>query len=342
MTHLRYYAPSSCAALLLLMSACKDEPTGPENFTVSLSTINLQHLENGQGHYELWISFPEESAHKRLAKPVHGDEAFVSFGKFNLSSNNGQIVNLSGQAMIFEPTSSVDINLAVDALVTVELEGDNDDKPGSRLLGGEFRGSDREATALMSTSAGDAFGFDYRIATASYVLTTPTTDDSTDFKSGIWWITRGATISTGIDKLIVLADTARWRYEGWILDKTTSTAYSTGKFLNAFGADADFAGTTAGSDGLDQNNDGRGDGFAFPGQDFVRANGGIPAFAALDNGSFAAFITIEPQPDNNAAPFYLTLLADDMIGPNLASRHDPQTMENRAVFFPSATVKITR
>lgn len=342
MIHSRLCVPYSAALMLLIFAACKDEPTGPENFAVSLSTLNLQRLESGQGHYELWISFPEDRANKPLAKPAHGDEAFVSFGKFNLSSNNEQIVSLNGRPMTFEPSRKIDINLAVDAIVTVELEGDDDDEPGSRLLSGEFRGSDREANALMSTGAADAFDYDYRAATASYVLITPTTDDSTDFKSGIWWITRAAAISAGLDKLPALADTARWRYEGWIFDKAAATAYSTGKFRSASGADADFAGATAGSDGVDQNNDGRGDGFAFPGQDFVRANGGVPAIAALDNGNFAAFITLEPQPDNHAGPFFLTLLADGTVGPNLASRHDPQNMENRVVAFPSATAKITR
>lgn len=330
------------AALFSLFVACKDDPTGPKNFTVTLSALNLQRLPAGQGHYELWISFPESRSNNSLGKPSHGDEAFMSFGKFNLSGDNTQLLNLSGQAMTFAPAKDVDINLAVDALVTIELEGDNDDEPGSRLLGGDFSGSDTEANAFMTTAAEDVFDYDYRASAAAYLLTTPTTNDTTDFKHGIWWITRGSTIASGFDKLRTFADTSRWRYEGWILDRANNAAYSTGKFLSASLADFDRAGATAGAEGVDQNGDGRGDGFAFPGQDFIREQGAIPALLTLDNGGFEARITLEPNPDNASTPFFLTLLADEIIGPNLLRAHAPQAMTNRATIFPSATVNIKR
>jgi hypothetical protein len=331
-----------CAAALSLFLACKENPAGPENFTVTLSALNLQQLPPSQGHYELWISFAENAANRALAKPNHGDKAFVSFGKFNLSPNNAQLVGLDGRAMAFAPAQKINIDLAVDALVTLEAEGDHDDEPASRLLGGEFTGSDESATAFLTTSAEDAFDYDYRNAAAAYVLTTPTTNDSADFKHGIWWITRGSTISAGLDKLLALADTSGWRYEGWVLDRQNGVAYSTGKFLSATSADSDLAGATAGADGPDQNNDGRGDGFAFPGQDFIRSQGSIPALLQLDNGNFEARITLEPDPDNASAPFYLALFTDDFIGPNLPLAHAPQTMNNRAAALPSATVNIKR
>ncbi len=330
------------AAALLLFAACKDDPAGPENFTVSLSALNLQQLPPGQGHYELWISFPDNAANHALAKPGHGDEAFISFGKFNLSANNAQLLSLSGQAMTFTPAKNVDINLAVDALVTIEVEGDNNDEPSSRLLGGEFTGSDRQANAFLSAGAEDAFDYDYRAATASYILITPTTNDSTDFKHGLWWITRGSTISAGLDKLPALADTSGWRYEGWIMNRANAATYSTGKFLSAITADFDRAGATAGPEGIDQNGDGRGDGFSFPGQDFIRANNNIPALLVLDDGNFEARITLEPEPDNASTPFFLSLFTDDFIGPSLPSAHTPQAMNNRANSWPSATVSIQR
>src|SRR5262245_22269559 len=71
------------ALLLIMLSACKDEPTGPGNFTVSMTVSNLKRLEDGQGYYQLWLSFPEEK--RALAKPGHGDGAYVSFGTFNVS-----------------------------------------------------------------------------------------------------------------------------------------------------------------------------------------------------------------------------------------------------------------
>ncbi len=323
----------SLAAALLFFYACKDEPTGPEDFTVSLAALNLQRLPAGQGHYELWISFPEHGANRALTKPAHGDEDFVSFGKFNLSADNTQLLNLSGQPMTFAPAHEVNINLAVDALLTMELEGDNNDDPSSRLLGGEFTGSDATANAFMTMSAEDVFNYDFRAASAAYVLTTPSTNDSTDFKHGIWWITRGNVIASGFDKLPALVDTSGWRYEGWVVDRVHSVAYSTGKFSSPNLADNDRAGVTGGAEG---------DGHAFPGQDFIRAQGSIPALLQLDNGNFEARITLEPEPDNANSPSYLVLLNDDLIGPNLPSTHTPQTMNNRATGLPSATVTIKR
>lgn len=321
------------AAALLVFAACKDDPTAPENFTVTLSALNLQRLPAGQGHYELWISFPEDRANRALGKPAHGDEAYISFGKFNLSADNTQLLNLNGQAMTFAPPKDVNINLAVDALVTLELEADNNDEPGSRLLGGEFTGSDATANAYLSTSGEDVFAYDFRTASATYILTTPTTSDTTDFKHGIWYVTRGNVIASGFARLPVLADTSGWRYEGWIIDRTNSVVYSTGKFLSAASADIDGAGTTAGASG---------NGFTFPGQDFIVAQGSIPALLQLDNGNFEARITLEPAPDNASAPSYFTLFNDEVIGPNLSRTHAAQAMNNRASGLPSATVTIKR
>ncbi len=343
MTRLRLCSLQCAAALLLFVAACKDDPTSSDDFTVSLSVSNFKRLEAGHGHYELWVSFPEDRASKTLAKPGHGDEAYISFGKFNLSADHTQVLSLSGQAMSFMPHDEVDINLAVDALVTIELEGDQDEEPGARLLAGEFAGSDREASANLSADSEDVFDYDYRAATASYVLAAPTTNDSADFNRGIWWIMRSSAIIAGISKLPALADTARWRYEGWVIDRANAAAYSTGKFLAAANADSDRGGATAGPDGPDQNADGLGDGYAFPGQDFVRASNAVPASPSLDNGNFEARITLEPHPDNAVAPFFLAVFVDEIIGPNLPNDRASQDMNNRAgVSFPTAKVTITR
>lgn len=328
------------AAILLLCAACGDEQTtAPQNFTVTLNVTNLQHLSPGEGHYEVWVSFPEQQS---INKTAHGDEDFVSFGKFNLSEDNSRIVNLQGEPMVFAPATQVDINLAVDAIITIELEGDTDDEPGSRLLGGEFVGSDKEAVATLITDAEDVFNFDYTLTSGVYILATPTTNDSADFNRGIWWMNPGgsAIAIAGLQQLPALTDTSGWKYEGWIVDKSGASPvpYSTGKFLSGSGADEDLAGATAGADGDDRN----GDGFAFPGQDFIRAFANVPGLPRLDNGNFETRITLEPAPDNSPQPFQLEILVDPAIGPNLDSENSVQPMENRANRFPTATVKINR
>lgn len=321
------YFLSSFFVAAILMSSCKDNPTTNENFTVTLTVANLKPLTSAEGHYELWISFPEET--RALHKPGHGDQAYVSFGKFNVNANN-QLVDLSGNAKSsFTPgaNAQVDINLAVDALITVELSGDNNDEPGSRMLGGLFFGTDRQATAILKPDGEDVFDFDYTRSSGSYILMTPSTADTSDANHGIWWMTANNT--AGLSNLPTLTDTSGWRYEGWVIDQSGGQPvfYSTGKFLNAAGPDADGPGATAGGSS----------GFAFPGQDFIQAANGVPLLPGLDNGNFAARITLEPAPDNSTQPFQLVILNDDKI------ETAGGVMANRvATNYPTATIMISR
>ena len=139
--------------LLSLFAACSDVSTNPHGFTVAMTAENLQRLQEGQGYYQLWISFPE--AQRALAKPGHGDGAYVSFGTFNVSADGKTLECLCGSPKVFEPASEVNIDLAVDAVVTIELGGEPDNKPGSRLIGGVFTGNDRTATAQLAAEAED-------------------------------------------------------------------------------------------------------------------------------------------------------------------------------------------
>ncbi len=330
----------SANLLGLILIGCSD-PSGPENsFNVTLTASNFEHLEPGQGHYELWISFPvEEETGAKLGKAFHEDEEFVSFGKFNVSSA-GQILSLNDQPMTFSTDGNVDINLAVDAIITIEV-GDGSDsdgnEPGSRIIGGVFTGTDDRATVTLTTSNEDAFDFDYSTASASYILDTPTTSLASDFNSGLWWVTPGAPpgVSAGITNLAALTDTSGWIYEGWIVDNSAFTTlyYSTGKFLSAGNTDADLAGASAGTDSA---------GYLFPGQDFIQAVNNLPATPQLDNGNFEVRITLEPEPDNSPLPFQLPIFSDPLIGPNVQDANTVLTMENRAQSFPTATVTILR
>lgn len=331
------------ALVLAALAACKDDVTSSNNFTVAMTVSNLKRLEAGQGYYQLWISFPEQRG--ALAKAGHGDGAYVSFGTFNVSADGARLECLCGSPKVFEPAKDVNIALAVDAIVTLEPEGEPDDRPGSRLIGGAFTGSDRLATAQLHAADEHVFDFDYSAASAVFMLATPTTAEANDFKNGIWWMNAGGSTVAGINNLPTLADTARWRYEGWVINHSAATpiAYSTGRFRAIAGADFDFAGITAGADGNDSNADGRGDGLPFPGQDFVRAANGIPAPLLLDNGNFEARLTLEPEPDNSPQPFALTILSTPIIGPNVSDPDQTIAMSNRvAVSFPQAVVTINR
>ncbi|MFQ5639573.1 MAG: hypothetical protein ACE5IR_16430 [bacterium] len=135
--------------------------------------------------------------------------------------------------------------------------------------------------------------------------------------------------------MLTLTDTSGWTYEGWVVDNSGAQLdyYSTGKFRSGDGVDSDFAGVTAGTEG---------EGFPHPGQDFIRGIGGIPGLPQLDNGNYELRITLEPAPDNSPGPFFIDILADDIIGPNIKDSEAVQSMQNRAQAFPSATVRIDR
>ncbi len=92
-----------------------------------------------------------------------------------------------------------------------------------------------------------------------------------------------------------------------MIDRVTGDLYSTGRFASPSGADSDGAGATASSDA---------EGYPFPGQDFTVAFDSIPPLD-LDNGLFAARITLEPEPDNDDAPFALTLLEKNIAAGTL-------------------------
>lgn len=338
-----------CLASLLFSSCGGDGPSGPggsDGFAVTLTVSNLEHLESGEGQFELWISFPEDdgSLAKRRSEIFHEDEAFISFGRFNISPS-GQIIDSQGQPMVFkpDPNEDFDINLTVDAIITIETE--EKVEPGSRIMGGVFTGTDRVAVATLKLEDEDAFGFDFSSTSANYILATPTTTSSSDFNSGVWWVTPGGkssgttgfgAVSTGFANLPVLADTSGWMYEGWLIDNSSASApvhYSTGKFRSGDGVDSDLAGETAGTEGA---------GFTFPGQDFIRAVGNIPGVLQLDNGNYELRITLEPDPDNSPHPFPLQIMTDDIIGPNISDSQTVQAMQNLAQGFPTATVRIER
>jgi hypothetical protein len=83
--------------------------------------------------------------------------------------------------------------------------------------------------------------------------------------------------------------------------------FSAGRFTAADGFDSDRAGASAGPFGDDLDGDGRGDGYAFPAQDFVDTSGNVPPLV-LDAGGFRAAVSLEPEPDNAAGPFFVLVL----------------------------------
>lgn len=177
------------------------------------------------------------------------------------------------------------------------------------VIGGDITNN----TAIATTSHGAALGTDFSTASARYILATPSNENKTPTQ-GIWYLdNRSGTAQAG---LTLPTLPAGWQYEGWIVDGGPIT---TGTFLTANQADSDKGGPAAGDKGTPP----------FPGQDFVNP--------AKDLVGKTAVISVEPDPDNSAAPFSIKPLVGI-----ITNESGKMILENKAAgSLPEAMISIT-
>ncbi len=206
----------------------------------------------------------------------------------------------------------------VDAFVlTIEPDPDPDPAPSAtHLLGGDFRGR----KAKLRTAHPAALGSNFRRARGDYILNAPSGASlSAPYTHGIWWLDPAAGPGPSLN---LPALPTGWVYEGWVVG--AGGPISTGTFTAVAAADSDGAGPASGPDPAPP----------FPGQDFVNPP------IDLTTG-YAAVISIEPYPDNSAAPFTLKPLVDGNIddpgAPGVA-----QAMDNNARSFPTGVARLAR
>ncbi len=173
-------------------------------------------------------------------------------------------------------------------VLTIEpADGDDPAPADTHVLAGAWDGN----TADLSVGHEAAIGDDFATASGAYILNTPSSADTDeDFDQGIWWLDPASGPGASLE---LPALPAGWSYEGWVVGP--DGPISTGRFTSADVSDSDDAGDTSGSDGAPP----------FPGQDFVD-----PPIVLTD---FAAVISVEPEPDDSAAPFAIKPLIDMTI-----------------------------
>ena len=227
-------------------------------------------------------------------------EGPVSSGRFSLTGADDQ------------PTFSISSAIAADSsLFVLTIEPRFGDDPGpadTHVLAGAFVGD----TAALTVGHPAALGTDFDAAAGGYILETPTTAAvADDYRNGIWFVDPQA----GAASLTLPTLPAGWVYEGWVV--SSDGPISTGRFASVTGADDDGAGPAAGPDGAPP----------FPGQDFI-----APPRNLVDH---TVVISVEPEPDNSAAPFALKPLVDmsaQDVGPGQL-----QDLGNNAGANPSGT-----
>ena len=132
--------------------------------------------------------------------------------------------------------------------------------------------------------------------------------------------------------LATLLPGSGWKYEGWVV--INGTPFSTGTFLSPTGADSNAASPTYSTGG----------GPPFPGEDFL-INAPMGATFPVDltttgtGGGATVVISIEPSPDDSAAPFTLKPLT--AMVPAGAADHVAYPMINGAAEFPTGTATIS-
>jgi len=287
------------AAMALLVAACgSDDETSGESATteamdddeameevahsaVSFEFTGLEPLGDN-AVYEGWLII---------------DGAPVSTGRFNLDDAG---------AMVYDgdPAPVENAATATAVVLTIEPADDPDPAPSvTHVLAGDPDGT----TAQLTIGHPAALGTDFADAAGIYVLATPTTSDTSDELSGVWFIgLEGGAASQGLD-LPTLPD--GWAYEGWtVID---GQPLSTGRFTDPAGADD--ADTFSGPDG----------GPAFPGEDFV-ANAPDGLTFPVELFGSTVVISVEPEPDDGPTPFALKPLVHEV--PAGIGDHEVQDM----------------
>ena len=220
-------------------------------------------------------------------------------------------------SVTFPQTFTVDINDLEDAtnfVLSIEPTIDPDPAPAAtKVLAGAFSGN--SASVNSDNIVVDAVG-DIKSLGASwgkYILATPTDMDDSNEASVVWFLDNSnappAVAGLGLPTLA-----AGWKYEGWVV--INGTPVSTGTFTAVDAADdnaatSPYKGTT-------------GNGPGYPGEDYVMGTSAGVNFPTDLKGA-TVVISVEPSPDNSAAPFTLKPLAH--VVPANAMNHTVLNME---------------
>lgn len=286
------------ASSLFLATACSEEEDNTtNNSALAPLSLNITGLEDLGSDYH-------------YEGWIIVDGSPVSAGIFNVDAN-GKLSEASFDL------NQAQLSKASTYVLTIEPNPDPDPAPSDvHILAGDFTNSN----ASLSTSHSAAIGTDFSTASGNYILATPTDGGSmTDELSGLWWLDPSAGPGPGLN-LPSLPD--GWIYEGWVV--IDGQALTTGTFLAASGTDnaAPFSGNMAGP--------------PFPGEDFLQ-NAPTGLNFPTDLSEATVVISVEPVPDNSAAPFLLKPLAGQV--PANALDHTLYSVGNNALNTnPSGTV----
>lgn len=271
--------------------------------TLDLNLTGVEPLAN-DFHYEGWAIINGEAK---------------STGKFNVDAA-GDFFTVGGVAI---PNGEFDVDFDLDdataIVITIEPAGDTDDIPSdTKFMAGDVMGGG----APLSVEATQALGDNFTGSAGKVILATPTNGSGTNELSGIWFLDLG-TGSPAVGLTLPTLPTG-WKYEGWaVIDGQPVTS---GKFTAVDMADesAPYSGPQAGP--------------AFPGEDYLM-NAPAGLTFPTDLSGDVVVISVEPDPDDDTAPFALKPLVYQL--PDPAQDHFTYDMDNQAATtFPAGTAEL--
>ena len=244
------------------------------------------------------------------------DGAPESTGTFNIDAD--------GNVVVINDVDVANAEAATTFVLTLEPAVDPDPAPSAtHILAGDFE----DGVASLTLDHPAALGVDLGQASGSFIVATPTTPETNDDRSGVWFLDpTGPAPSLDLPTL-----PEGWAYEGWaVID---GVPVSTGRFLSASGSD-DFSGFSGPNDGP-----------PFPGEDFIQnAPDGLTFPTDLSGATIV--ISVEPTPDDTPAPFALKPLvaevpADLAVGTPHELGQGPATITGVATLTDSDTRVLT-
>ena len=250
--------------LLLAFAAFGARAQAPE-VDVTLAFDNLAPLAND--HYEGWLI-------------VGGSP--VSTGKFVVADGGG-LEDLQGNAVSTFRVPNIDLDQTTTFVLSIEPEGDTDSVPAAvKPLAGDLNAAKTSATLSPN------LGVSLAGIGGQYILATPSSLETTDENSGVWFLVPPAPLVAGLT-LPDLSGTD-WVYEGWAV--IGGVPVTTGTFDMPDGADA--GAPYSGTEGTPP----------FPGEDFlVNAPSGVSFPPNLAGQTIV--VSIEPRgaADTDPGPF---------------------------------------
>lgn len=192
--------------VLFVVSSCS-EAVNSSARGIELSVEHFAEARNGA--YELWLSFPDLAARSVAGSTptmLHGDEAFISVGKFNVS--DGRVVAPNGESVEFNLPAGRNLQFAIDAVITFQPTGI--DTMFARICGGAFQGDASVGIAELRTNDFDAFGNSLLNPSGAFRLRA----ESGDFRRGIWFA--DAQLQNALN--LRFLTTPRWLYEARLVN----------------------------------------------------------------------------------------------------------------------------